>query len=77
MNIRKRTWKYLLSALGLLALGVLCVVWWRTHAYGAPGRIAALLSLALFAVLGLRTVPELVDFCAPDGEELCVPGDEV
>jgi len=68
MHKRQNIWKYTISALGLLALGISCVVWWGTHSYGLPGRAAALLSLALFAALGLRLAPRLVDFCAPDGE---------
>lgn len=76
MKERKRTWQNLLSALGLLALGVLCVVWWRRGSYSWPGRAAALLSLALFTVVGLRFVPRWVDFWSPGEDEVLASGKE-
>lgn len=65
------------SALGLLALGVSGLLWWRGYSYGAAGRAAALLSIALFAALGLRFVPRWVDFWSPGGgEERLAPAGE-
>ena len=73
MEKRRRNWSYALSALGLAALGVLGVMWWGSCDCGTVGRIAALLSMALFAALGLRFVPRWVDFWSPDGEKTLPP----
>lgn len=48
--------------LGLLALAALFLIWWLRHPYGPWGRLAALVSAALFALLGLRFIPRWVDF---------------
>lgn len=52
-----------ISGIGLLALGALFVLWWRaTPGVTAPGRMAALLSAALFAAVCLRFVPRWMAF---------------
>lgn len=62
--------------LGMLALTALFVLWCLRQPYGPWARLAALVSAALFALLGLRFVPRWVDFwsdtplpAAPDAEE--------
>ncbi len=47
---------------GMAALAAVFALWWRQNACSPPGRIAALVSAALFALLGLRFVPRWVDF---------------
>ncbi|MBR5343932.1 MAG: glycosyltransferase family 39 protein [Oscillospiraceae bacterium] len=74
MDIRK---KYSLCGclLGLLTLAALVWAWWVQHDYGLWGRAAAVLSAALFALLGLRFVPRWVDFWS-DGPLPEAPTDE-
>ena len=73
MGHMKRSQKiavYLISALGLLALGLLYILWLRSYpSYSNWGRLAALGSTLLFAVLGLCFVPRWVAFWSP-GEPL-------
>ncbi len=47
---------------GLLTLAALFALWWLRQDYGPWGRAAAVLSAALFALLGLRFLPCWVDF---------------
>ena len=69
----RRTVNRILSALGLLALGFLYVLWLTRHSYPLYARLVAFLSTALFAVLGLRFVPLWTAFWSP-GEALDPPG---
>ena len=46
-----------LSGCGIALLGAAFVLWWLGSDYGLPGRVAALLSLALFIWVCLRFVP--------------------
>ena len=52
--------------IGLLALAALVWLWWGQYRYGPWGRASALLSAALFALLGLRFVPRWVEFWSGD-----------
>ena len=47
---------------GQLTLAALFALWWLRQDYGPWGRAAAVLSAALFALLGLRFLPRWVDF---------------
>ncbi len=64
------------SACGLLALTALFLLWWRQTRCGSWARFAAFLSAGLFALLGLRFLPQWVDFwserplpAAPEDDE--------
>ena len=71
MRAQRKRPEVWISGAALLALGALFVLWWRaTPGVTAPGRIAALLSAALFAAVGLRFVPRWMDFWR-DAPELC------
>ena len=76
MDARRRTINRILSALGLLTLGFLYVLWLHRHRYPFFACAAAFLSIALFAVLGLRFVPRLTVFWSKDGEPVPRPGGE-
>ena len=54
--------EFLISALGLLGLGGLYVYWLPSAAGGLPGKLAALLSAGLFALVCLGFVPRWMDF---------------
>ena len=68
MDARRRTINRILSALGLLTLGFLYVLWLRGKDYPLFARAAAFLSAALFAAVGLRFVPRLTAFWSKDEE---------
>lgn len=71
MRAQRKRPEVWISGAALLALGALFVLWWRaTPGVTAPGRIAALLSAALFAAVGLRFVPRWMAFWR-DAPELC------
>ncbi|MDD6077258.1 MAG: hypothetical protein PUB80_02370, partial [Clostridiales bacterium] len=73
MRAQRKRPEVWISDAALLALGALFVLWWRaTPGVTAPGRIAALLSAALFAAVGLRFVPRWMDFWRSP-PELSVP----
>lgn len=76
MNTRRRTINRILSALGLLALGFLYVLWLGRHNEPLFARLAAFLSAALFAVLGLRFVPRLTAFLAADEQDAAPDAEE-
>lgn len=67
MSTRARKTELVLSALGLLAVGLLYVLWLPQHDYPPYARLAAFLSAALFSVLGLRFVPRWVAFWSKGG----------
>ena len=73
MELRK---KFSLAGclIGLVALAAFVALWWGQYHYGPWGRAAALLSAALFALLGLRFVPRWVDFWS-DTPLPAAPGD--
>lgn len=50
------------SLIGLTTLTALLIHWWLSNSYGLWGRLAAVGSAALFALLGLRFMPRWVDF---------------
>ena len=73
---RKKTLTLAGRLLGMLGLTALLLLWWLQHPCGPWGRAAALVSAALFALLGLRFIPRWVDFwsdsplpAAPDAKE--------
>ena len=76
MKDRRRTVNRILSALGLLALGFLYVVWLDKHDYPLYAKLAGFLSAALFAALGLRFVPRLTGFLASDEPDAAPDADE-
>ena len=59
---RRRNIQIIVSALGLLTLGFLYILWLQRHDDPLYARLAALLSVGLFAALGLRFVPRWIAF---------------
>lgn len=76
MEARRQTVNRILSALGLLALGFLYVLWLARHSYPLYARLSAFLSVVLFAALGLRFVPCWTVFWSPAGQPEPVPTPE-
>lgn len=63
MSAQRKRPELWISGIGLLVLTALVVYWWRTSpGVTVPGRIAALLSAALFAAVCLRFVPRWMAF---------------
>ncbi|MCR5664446.1 MAG: hypothetical protein K6G17_06155 [Oscillospiraceae bacterium] len=73
---RTRLFCLLVSLAGLLTLAVGAVLWWRGSHYTALGRAAALVSIALFALLGLRFVPQWAAFWGEEAPAAPDPGGE-
>ena len=76
MEAKRQTVNRILSALGLLALGFLYVLWLGRHSYPLYARLSAFLSVVLFAALGLRFVPCWTVFWSPAGQPEPVPTPE-
>ena len=72
----RRITNRILSALGLLALGFLYILWLGRHGYPLYAKLAAFLSAALFAALGLRFVPRLTAFWSSGEAEAAVEAEE-
>ena len=75
MDTRKKI-SFAGCAAGLLALGLLVVLWWSRYQYDLWGRLSALACAALFALLGLRFVPRWVEFWSDDPLPEAPEGDE-
>ena len=61
-----KTPAFWLSAAGLVFLAVLLGNWWHAHPdMGAPERLAAVVSVTLFAAVGLRFAPRFTAFWSP------------
>ena len=58
----RNTLKNLISAAGLVFLAVIFAIWLRNTDSGTPGKLAAALSIGLFALICLRFVPRWLDF---------------